>query len=258
MSDQTLLELPKKVDQFQKFPGTRYMGSKRKIINAIWEILSQYKFHSFFDAFSGSNIVSYFMKTKDKKVVTNDFMSMSYYMSKAIIENDNVVVSDEICSFLMETSNDYKFINQTFSGIYFTDDENQFLDRVRGNIESLADEYQKAIAVAALVRACMKKRPRGIFTYTGNRYDDGRVDVKKSLRSHFVESVKLLNQAVFSNEYKCKAHNENIFDLKQGEGLDLVYLDPPYYNPKGDNDYVRRYHFVEGIAKYWNGLEIQE
>ena len=38
---------------------------------------------------------------------------------------------------------------------------------------------------------------------------------------------------------------------------DLVYLDPPYYSPKSDNDYVRRYHFVEGLAKNWEGLEIQ-
>jgi DNA adenine methylase len=37
-----------------------------------------------------------------------------------------------------------------------------------------------------------------------------------------------------------------------------VYIDPPYYSPYSDNEYVRRYHFVEGLALDWKGVEIQE
>ena len=49
---------------------------------------------------------------------------------------------------------------------------------------------------------------------------------------------------------------------KRSENLkvkaDLVYFDPPYFTPKSDNDYARRYHFVEGLVKNWEGLKIQE
>jgi DNA adenine methylase len=38
---------------------------------------------------------------------------------------------------------------------------------------------------------------------------------------------------------------------------DLVYIDPPYYSPLSDNEYVRRYHFVEGLSRNWRGVEIQ-
>ena len=38
---------------------------------------------------------------------------------------------------------------------------------------------------------------------------------------------------------------------------DLVYIDPPYYSPLSDNEYVRRYHFVEGLACDWKGVDIQ-
>ena len=38
---------------------------------------------------------------------------------------------------------------------------------------------------------------------------------------------------------------------------DLVYIDPPYYSPYSDNEYVRRYHFVEGLACNWKGVEMQ-
>ena len=38
---------------------------------------------------------------------------------------------------------------------------------------------------------------------------------------------------------------------------DLVYIDPPYYSPLSDNEYVRRYHFVEGLARDWDGVDMQ-
>ena len=37
-----------------------------------------------------------------------------------------------------------------------------------------------------------------------------------------------------------------------------MYIDPPYYSPYSDNEYVRRYHFVEGLARDWKEVEIQE
>src|SRR5699024_904314 len=44
-------------------------------------------------------------------------------------------------------------------------------------------------------------------------------------------------------------------DLKQR--ADLVYIDPPYYSPLSDNEYVRRYHFVEGLVKDWHEVDMQ-
>src|SRR4029078_11365823 len=39
-------------------------------------------------------------------------------------------------------------------------------------------------------------------------------------------------------------------------GAALVYLDPPYAPPRDDTCYVKRYHFLEGLATYWRGQEI--
>src|SRR5262249_9230180 len=36
----------------------------------------------------------------------------------------------------------------------------------------------------------------------------------------------------------------------------LVYLDPPYVPRADDNCYIKRYHFLEGLSCYWEGLEI--
>ena len=250
------VEISEFVEQFEHFPGTRYMGSKNKIINDLWAIIKDLEFNSFLDVFAGSNVVSYFMKTQGKRVITNDFMSISYYSSKAIIENSEVQISDADLDLLLSYNSKESFISETFKDLYFTDDENAFLDKIRSNIYHLENEYKKAIAISALVRACMKKRPRGIFTFVGHRYDDGRKDIKKTLKDHFIDNIEIFNCAVFNNSEACEALNLN--SQKISKTADLVYLDPPYYSPKSDNDYVRRYHFVEGLAKNWKGLEIQE
>ena len=110
--------------------------------------------------------------------------------------------------------------------------------------------------MSALIRACLKKRPRGIFAYTGNRYDDGRKDLKYNINEHFLLSLDILNDAIFSNNEQNESFKTNCLELNCE--ADLVYIDPPYFSPLSDNEYVRRYHFVEGLSKYWNGLEIQE
>lgn len=250
------LEIVEFVDQFNYFPRSRFMGSKNKIIHEIWDILKNYEFNSFFDAFAGSNVVGYFMKTKGKRVFTNDFMMISHITSKAIIENSGVNLSGHDVEFLLTNPNTENYISKTFKDLYFIDEDNQFLDKVRFNIPSLDNEYKQAIALSALVRACIKKRPRGIFTFVGHRYDDGREDIRKSLQDHFIDNVSIFNNAVFDNDTSCKAYNS--LTEKLNIEADLVYFDPPYFTPNSDNDYVRRYHFVEGLAKNWEGLEIQE
>jgi DNA adenine methylase len=243
-------------NQFKLFPGTRYMGSKNRIIQEIGEILIDYEFSSFYDAFAGSNVVGYLFKTLGKRVITNDFMSLSHTISKAIIENSRQTISKDDLDFLLNTPSNQKFISKKFKGLYFEDSDNLFLDQIRDNIDKLDSDHKRAVALSALTRACMKKRPRGIFTFVGHRYDDGRQDIKLSLKEHFLLNIDLFNNAVFDNECECKSYNGPTESLKVV--ADLVYLDPPYFTPNSDNDYVRRYHFVEGLVKNWEGIELQE
>jgi DNA adenine methylase len=89
------------------------------------------------------------------------------------------------------------------------------------------------------------------------RYDDGRRDIRLSLRDQFLEAVEAINAAVFSNDKENKSRNGDALEMVPAQNA-LVYIDPPYYTPLGDNEYVRRYHFIEGLVRDWQGVEIQE
>lgn len=245
-------------DQTSKYPTTRYMGSKQKLLQHISESVKNLEFDSVIDLFSGSGIVGYMFKAQGKKVISNDHMHMSHTFTKALVENNGVTLDLlKAKKLLLKNALSDKFVQKTFKGLYFTNSENILIDNIRANIKELDNEYEAAIAMMALIRACTKKRPRGIFTYVGDRYDDGRKDLQTSLSQHFIDAVKTINNAVFDNSKKNEARNTDAMKLKPLKNS-LVYIDPPYFTPKSDAEYVRRYHFVEGLARDWEGVEIQE
>lgn len=245
-------------DQVSLYPPTRFMGSKRKLLGEIWNVASRFEFDSVVDLFSGSGIVGYMFKSHGKTVISNDYMAMSATFTKAMVENNTVTLPiAEAEKLLIKQGEVDHFVSDTFKDLYYTDEENELIDILRTNIAAIDDQYKKAIAMTALIRACTKKRPRGIFTYTGHRYDDGRKDLQKTLSQQFLEAVEAVNNAIFDNHKANKSVNGDAMALDV-EKPDLVYIDPPYYSPLSDNEYVRRYHFIEGLARDWKGVEIQE
>lgn len=245
-------------EQVNRYPATRFMGSKRKLITDIWDVASQFQHETVLDLFSGSGIVGYMFKAQGKAVTSNDHMAMSAMFTKAMIENNLETLSEEeVLELLQEPANNDHFVEKTFKGLYFSDEENRLIDRLRCNILEMDNQYKKAIAMTALIRACTKKRPRGVFTYTGDRYNDGRRDLQITLEQQFKEAVAAVNAAVFDNGKENASYNCDAMKLDVVTP-DLVYIDPPYYSPLSDNEYVRRYHFVEGLARNWEGVEIQE
>ena len=245
-------------EQAMQYPSTRFMGSKNKLLTDLWAVASQFEFETAIDLFSGSGIVGYMLKSYGKAVVSNDYMAMSATFAKAMIENSEVTLLPAEALALLEHERPVdRFVETTFRGLYFSDDDNRQIDLIRANIRGLRNPYKRAIAMTALMRACLKKRPRGIFTYIGHRYDDGRKDLLLSFRTQFLEAVEMVNAAVFSNGKKNRSRHGDAMTLR-GKGAELVYIDPPYYSPLSDNEYVRRYHFVEGLARDWQGVEIQE
>jgi DNA adenine methylase len=241
-----------------RFPVSRFMGSKRKLLGFIADVAGGLEFETALDAFSGGGYVSYLLKAMGKSVDSNDFLAYSYRITHALVENSHITLNSSDLEMLLEERDDTPtFVRDTFNGLYFTPDDNALLDRVWGNIRKLNDEYKESLAVASLCRAALKKQPRGVFTVTGLRYDDGRADLRMTMQEQFVRSVAEHNAAVFDNGKRGQAFCLDIRDIRRS-GYDLVYIDTPYYSPHSDNDYVRRYHFVEGLATYWTATSIME
>jgi adenine-specific DNA-methyltransferase len=236
------------------------MGSKHRLLPWIHGILRNIEFESAADPFVGSGCVAYLLKAMGKRVAASDFLNFPAVLAEAPVGNSELTLgADVVKRLLAPVRNGPTFIQRTFAGVFYESKDLQFLDRISANIGRIEDSKQRALARAALIRSCLKKQPRGVFTVSGDlsRYDDGRRDLRLSIEEHFVEQVEVFNSAVLDNGRKNTVSRSSVFDTV-AEGIDLVYLDPPYVPRADDNCYIKRYHFLEGLSCYWKGLRIME
>jgi len=242
------------------YPELRYMGGKKRLLPWIHEVLTGLDFDSAFDPFAGSGAVAYLMKAMGKQVTASDFLQFSATVAQATIANNQAQLDAADREYLFgPAADDRDFIQRTYDGIFYNATDRAFLDRASANIDALLDPGKQALARAALIRAALKRQPRGVFTVSGDlsRYNDGRRDLRLSLEAHFQEQIQVFNGTVRDNGRTNTAFQGSVFD-EQASAVpaDLVYLDPPYVPRSDDNCYVKRYHFLEGLACYWRGLEI--
>ena len=255
------LPLPKEVplpDQAGDYPKLRYMGSKHRLLSWIHSVLCTLDFETAADPFVGSGCVAYLLKAMGKRVTASDFLNFPAVIASATVGNSrHKLDSSTVERLLRPVKNGPDFIARTFKGVFFTPADLRFLDRVSANLEELDHPHQRNLALAALIRSCLKKQPRGVFTISGDlsHYDDGRRDLRLSVEEHFLEQVGVFNAIVFDNGCRNAVKQADVFSLRP-RGIDLVYLDPPYVPRSDDNCYIKRYHFLEGISCYWRSLRI--
>lgn len=248
------------------FPSTRYQGSKAKFVDWIWSEISHIPFHSALDAFGGTGSVAYKLKDNGKAVTYNDILPFNSIIGKAIIENKSVLLGDSDVDLVLKERQNINyptFIADNFKDIYYTDEENHWLDVVRYNISTIENEYKRAIAWFALFQSCIIKRPYNLF-HRKNLYVR-LMDVKRSFGNkktwdtpfeiHFRNFVREANNAVFDNGTECHAMSRDALNIS--EGYDLVYIDTPYINEKGVGvDYADFYHFLNGLVCYDNWINL--
>jgi adenine-specific DNA-methyltransferase len=242
------------------YPELRYMGSKHRLLPWIHGVLRNLKFATAADPFVGSGCVAYLLKAMGKRVIASDFLNFPAVLATATVANNKHRLDGPAVKCLLAPRADGPhFIEQTFEGIFYNGEDLRFLDQASANIESLPHPHQQALARAALIRSCLKKQPRGVFTVSGDlsRYDDGRRDLRLSMEEHFIEQVEAFNRVVFDDGRRHTVKHADVFSLKPA-GIDLVYLDPPYVPRADDNCYMKRYHFLEGLSCYWKGVRIME
>lgn len=147
------------------FPSTRFQGSKLKIVDWIWDGIKELKFHSALDAFGGTGCIAYMLKNKGKQVTYNDILKFNWYVGIALIENDFATLNNEDVDFLINKHRDIKyssFVSNTFKGIYFTNEENKWIDIVVTNIDYLDNLYKKLLPILFFSSHALS---RGLLTF---------------------------------------------------------------------------------------------
>ncbi|MBF6559995.1 MAG: DNA adenine methylase [Candidatus Binataceae bacterium] len=258
--DLAQLPLLREEPSLRQPPSTRYQGSKLKLLEWIWQNLQHVEFNTALDAFGGTGSIAYLLKAHGKEVTYNDHLRFNHLIGTALIENSHVELSLENVASILTRDPNHTYddlIATLFGGIYFTNDENLWLDLICQNIARLSGKYKRALAYYALFQSCIVKRPYNLF-HRKNLYMR-LASVERSFGNkatwdtpfgdHFQQFVAEANASVFDSGFRCRATCSDATEIP-GQ-FDLVYLDPPYVSSKGTTvDYRDFYHFLEGLVIY--------
>ena len=200
----------------------------------------------FADLFAGTGVVGKTFKEQGYRVISNDIQYYSYVLNKHLIENVPPL-SVDIVDSLNQLSGTEGFIYKNYcagSGSgrqYFTDQNGMKCDSIRIELERLKncgdiDEAQYYYLLASLINSIDK------YANTASVYGAFLKQVKKSAAKEF--ELELL--PIVDGDKESKAYNENISNVIQKIGGDILYLDPPY----NARQYCTNYHVLETIARY--------
>lgn len=237
-----------------KYPRVNYIGNKEKVVEWICENLP-IKEGTVLDLFCGGCSVSFELKKRNYRVVSNDILYSNYSLGKAIIENDREKLNLSITEEKLEKYYDeeiYRKIKWLENKLYF-DFEVKELSVLLKYSKKLKG-YEKYMFLSLLRRAMIRKIPYSRMNikweeivklrdeeWSYLKYKRRRAYHNKSFLFHIMDNMESYNNAVFDNGKENKVYQKDAIELLKNlkEKIDLVYIDPPY--PSTMNKYNEFY-----------------
>lgn len=241
----------------------RYIGGKSNLLNDIYNVITQstVNVNTIIDIFSGSGVVSSFLKENNYNVVGNDIMYFSYVLSRGTTALNqvptftNLGIADPIAYLNnLDIANtninlDDCFIYQNYSPhgditrMYFQNNNAIKIDIIRITIEEwfthhLINDDEYYYLLAALISAVpYVSNITGVYGAYLKHWD---ARTYNPLTLKVPDIIMSTVNAVFYND-NCDIILPNIVG-------DLLYADPPY----NSRQYLPNYHVLETIARYDN------
>lgn len=266
-----------------------YIGNKRALLGFIGDAINEIKKRlnkeklDIVDIFSGSGIVSRYLKQYSSKLISNDLEEYAYTLNECYLCNKEDVDLDELIfwyNYLKEHLNG-KLDKGIISELYAPEDINDikvgercfyttrnamYIDTARKLIEDIPPKYRVFFIAPLLTEASIKNNTSGVFKgfYKNSKTGKGQFGGDDENALSRIKKDIDLPFPVFSN-YNCdvRIYKEDANKLvKELDLVDIIYMDPPYnQHPYGSNyfmlniinDYKRPKEIspVSGIPKNW-------
>lgn len=241
----------------------RYIGGKSNLLNDIHNVINQstVNVNTIIDIFSGSGVVSSFLKGNNYHVIGNDIMYFSYVLSRGTTALNqvptftNLGIADPIAYLNnLDIANtninlDDCFIYQNYSPhgditrMYFQNDNAIKIDIIRITIEEwfthrLINDDEYYYLLAALISAVpYVSNITGVYGAYLKHWD---------ARTYNTLTLRVPN--IIASTVNAVFHNNNCDIILPNIVGDLLYADPPY----NSRQYLPNYHVLETIARYDN------
>ena len=205
------------------------------------------------DAYTGSGLVTYALTAKGYGLTASDQLLSSLMTVQAMAGESRDLEPSELSDALAFAAGKESISELTsiYEGIFFPQEELIWLDRMAQFIQNLPIEARPR-AYWALFQSALAKRPYNLFhranldmrTRDVPRSFGNKATWEKPFPSHF---TKFLSEASTHalNSPKVETFYGDPLNIKV-TNFDMIYLDPPYINEKGQaTPYIDYYGFLD-------------
>ncbi|CYV21606.1 DNA adenine methylase [Streptococcus suis] len=232
-----------------KYPKVNYIGNKEKLSK--W-IVDNFPVKSgiVLDLFSGGASVSFEAKKHDYTVYSNDALYASYVVSKTLIENKGIIVSEKMIEEALSIcldDNERKEFEWLDNYLFFPNEVDELAKLI--SFSKTLVEYEKYFFQSLIRRAIIRKLPYSRMNvdwknikklrneeYSYQKYGRKRAYHNESFSSHMKANLLDYQAAVFDNGHENKAFQKDAVELLECiDHVDIIYMDPPY--PSTMNNY---------------------
>ena len=259
-----------------------YLGNKRALLGNIGLAVEKVKERlgneklRVFDAFSGSGVVSRFLKAHASYLASNDLEDYAAVTARCYLFNHSSIQQKELTKIVAELNDQVAnkefrtgFIEELYSPrdescitkedrVFYTRDNARRLDRYRQLIDSVPTAMKDLLLGPLLSKASIHANTAGVFKgFYKNRltklgqFGGSGADALLRIKGQIVLEPPILSRFECDYEVLQKDANEAAQHLKN---LDLVYLDPPYnQHPYGSN-----YFMLNLLVNYQRPAEVSK
>jgi len=242
-----------------KIKTVAYKGSKRRLLEEIEKLAAEVSAKTVFDGFSGTGIVSAYLRTKGYKVSANDLNHSSYVYGKVFLEGFNETIVKREVDKLNALSGCDGWITDNYSGtkervirgtggkreerpLGYTRANAMKIDHAREYIERLSiGERERNALIFSIILAADK-----VF----NNSNDQKSCLKEwtsAAKKDIVFQVPTLIEGPVGRQ-----EMGNVFEI-DSIVADFVYFDPPYTHGVL---YTTCYHLNDSLAS-WQKEELE-
>lgn len=255
-----------------------YIGNKRSLLSFIGNSVELVKQElgkdklDTFDVFSGSGIVSRFLKQYSDNLYTNDFEDYANTINRCYLTNKSDIDEKELTKWFNYVNEQAitlqsGFITEMYAPkddnnikdgerVFYTNRNAKYIDTVRQILESVPEPYKTLLLGPLLYEASVKTNTSGVFKgfYKNSTTKKGQFGGNgKNALGRILADIKL--QLPVLSDNNCNVHvlqgDSNIV-CKDVPQVDLAYLDPPY----NQHPYSSNYFMLNLINNYKKPEEV--
>ncbi|MXY45162.1 MAG: DNA modification methylase [Dehalococcoidia bacterium] len=259
-----------------------YIGNKRALLGQIGQVVEGVKGRlgkerlRAFDVFSGSGIVSRYLKAHSSTLVSNDIEDYAAVVGRCYLRNRSTVDLREITEMVDEMNRRVEddslpsgFIEELYAPrdegqitrddrVFYTRDNARRLDGYRQMIDTAPEDVRELLLGPLLSKASIHSNTAGVFNgfYKNRETKIGQFggtgsDALVRIKGKIVLEPPVLSR--FECDYEVLQEDANTA-ARRVEDLDLAYIDPPYnQHPYGSNYFMLnllvRYERPEKISR---------